>query len=295
MPRPRLAALLPKAWLVAAVCTVVGFGTVSGLTIRDRGDATESTTVLAGDRRTAAGLEPAAKSERTTAVPSADEGAGTTVGAATPGTSGQPDGTATRPTTTTADVATTTPQDRPPTSGATTADGTKPASCSDPAGDPTTDGLGDMDLLGVELTRDGAGLKVRFRINGSIPADAGVVAGAPATNLWQLLLANGNDVLYAFSVTQHGTAWETSLVDFATASGDRLGTLGAQSGNIVEAVIPADHLSRLPASFTWWALTNTDRQQPKGAYIGDDCPNGTGDIDPTLSLPNETSRGTFPG
>ncbi|MEZ5236981.1 MAG: hypothetical protein R2749_30435 [Acidimicrobiales bacterium] len=35
---------------------------------------------------------------------------------------------------------------------------------------------------------------------------------------------------------------ETSLVDFAPASGDRLGTIAAQSGDVVEALIPNEHL-----------------------------------------------------
>lgn len=169
------------------------------------------------------------------------------------------------------------------------------AQCSDPTGEATTESLGDMDLTAVELSRDTDGLRVRFRLNGPVPADAGLVAGSPATNLWQLLLASGDEVLYAFSVTEHGTVWETSLVDFASANGDRLGTISAQSGATVEALIPNAQLSRLPASFTWWALTNTDRKVPTGPYIGDDCPNGTGDLDPTQLLPPESSRGAFFG
>ncbi|MGE0726689.1 MAG: hypothetical protein AB7Q92_01480 [Acidimicrobiia bacterium] len=167
--------------------------------------------------------------------------------------------------------------------------------CSDPDGEATTENLGDMDLRAVELQREAGGLRVRFRLDGAVQADAGLTGGAPATNLWQLLLASGDEVLYAFSVTEHGTVWETSLVDFASASGDRLGTIAAQSGDVVEALIPNEHLSRLPASFTWWALTNTDRQPPAGPYIGDDCPNGTGDLDPTQLLPPENSRAVYYG
>lgn len=167
--------------------------------------------------------------------------------------------------------------------------------CGDPAGDPSTEGVADVDLVAVDLERAADGLRVRFRLSGDVSADAGTVAGAPATNVWQVLMAAGDDVLYAFTVTQRGTAWESALIDFAAASGDRLDSIDAPTGSTVDVVIPATDLGRLPQTFTWWALTNTDRRTPVGPYIGDDCPNGTGDVDATAMVPGEATRSTLSG
>lgn len=167
--------------------------------------------------------------------------------------------------------------------------------CKDPAGDPSTEGEVDVDLLGVSLQRDGRGLLVRFDLRGPVIAHPPMVEETPASNSWEVLLASGNAVLYAFSVSQFGEEWETSLVDFSSPDGDRFGPLRKPAGTTVEALIPADSLTRLPANFTWWALTSTDREIPNGISIGDDCPNGSGEVDAGLSLPPQASRATFPG
>ena len=182
-----------------------------------------------------------------------------------------------------------------PSSTITSAGGGASARCQDPAGDPTTEGQADIDLVEVSLRRDRLGLLVRFELRGSVTARTPTVEGVSATNTWQVLLASGKDVLYAFSVSQLGDDWETNLVDFDSAGGDRFGPLPPPSGKTVEALIPADSLVRLPASFTWWASTSTDRQIPRGIFIGDDCPNGISEGNAELSLPTEASRSTFTG
>ncbi len=182
-----------------------------------------------------------------------------------------------------------------PSSTTTSAGGGASARCEDPAGDPTTEGQADIDLVEVSLRRDRWGLLVRFELRGSVTGRTPTVEAASAINTWQVLMATGNNVLYAFSVSQLGDDWETNLVDFASADGDRFGPLPPPSGKTVEALIPADSLGRLPASFTWWASTTTDRQIPRGIFIGDDCPNGIGEGNAELSLPTEASRSTFTG
>ncbi len=182
-----------------------------------------------------------------------------------------------------------------PSSTTTSAGGGASARCEDPAGDPTTEGQADIDLVEVSLRRNRLGLLVRFELRGPVTARTSTAEGASATNTWQVLLASGKVVLYAFSVSQLGEEWETNLVDFDSADGDRFGPLPPPSGKTVEALIPADSLGRLPASFTWWASTTTDRQIPLGIFIGDDCPNGIGEGNAELSLPTEASRSTFTG
>lgn len=315
--------LLVNSWVIATALSVAAFAVVTVDAVRGDGSTepagrqvaaapTASTPATAGAESTGtatpgsgqAGAGSAA-SGASTASTSVGTGAPTT-GAASPGTgssaattaAGAPVGTAAATTAAsagsvapTANQVTAGPQggDRPATGSV----GPGSARCGDAAGDPTTDGLGDVDLLGVELQRDAAGLRVRFNLNGAVPPSTAPVGGAPSTSLWQVLLANGDTVLYAFSVTQQGTTWETNLVDFTSSSGDRIGTIAAPAGSTVEALIPADSLGLLPNTFSWWALTSTDRQAPTGSYIGDDCPNGTGDIEAGLALPAEATRSTF--
>lgn len=314
-PASARARWMGASWMVAAGCSVISLGVVAARSTDAAADREQEVAAVADPAPGA--LTAAPEAARTNTKPRSSEAAtdsaasATTAGGTTDttATSGVPaDGGTTSASTDSGDSTDPGAEEAGRDGAGTATDAASPAAktvqpggnadgsqCSDPTGEATTESLGDMDLTAVELSRDSEGLRVRFRLNGPVPADAGLVAGSPATNLWQLLLASGDEVLYAFSVTEHGTVWETSLVDFASASGDRLGTISAQSGPTVEAVIPNAQLSRLPASFTWWALTNTDRQVPTGPYIGDDCPNGTGDLDPTQLLPPESSRAAFSG
>ena len=306
-PRPagaggsRKASLLSRAWPVATAFSLIGAAAVAAQLSWGDGEGPS-----AGPRfDTANAAEPAPRPAPAT-VPSTNPSAGASgdAGGAPVVTSSTP----VAPEVTTVPPETTTtpppePTTTPPASVAPTTDAGPPrstaevlpaASCSDPAGDASTEGFGDVDLLAVQLRRDSKGLTVSFLLNGPVQANAATATGAPSTNLWQVLLASGDTVLYAFSLTQQGDSWEAALVDFSSAAGDRLGVLPAASGTIVKAVIPAANLGRLPAAFSWWALTNTDRQPARGAYIGDDCPNGTGDIDAGLALPAEDTRAVYP-
>jgi hypothetical protein len=184
-------------------------------------------------------------------------------------------------------AATTTPSGAPPA-------GSSGSRCADSVGESTTEGQADIDLAAVELRRSDAGLRIRFELAGPLSADAGQVGGAPATNMWQVLLASGDAPIYGFSVTQQGTAWETNLVDFESAEGDRLTHIDTPSGTAIEAIVPTADLPNLPASFTWWALTNSDRRPPAGAYLGDDCPDATGAVESAAELPPESARVNFP-
>jgi hypothetical protein len=304
--------VLARAWLIAAACSLLGLAVVGASALEERADddgtasAMELDLTNRGNTIPAGGAAPAARpgSPATTEAdaatvppvsgPTTVGGPGSTVPDGTrptaSGDSGTPGGTA-------GDAPSSSPGPdgtAPPDTAAPPA-GTAGSRCADTVGETSTEGLLDIDLASVELSRTDAGVRIRFVLAGPLSGDAGRVGDAPATNMWQVLMATGADPVYGFSITQQGAAWETNLVDFASPEGDRLSAMDAPVGGTMEALIPAADLPNLPAAFTWWALTNSDRHPPAGAYLGDDCPDATGTVLSAAELPPESARVAFPG
>lgn len=163
--------------------------------------------------------------------------------------------------------------------------------CTDTTGDRSIEGLGDIDLVEVTLRRSASNLTVRFGLGAPITVPA--ANATPSMSSWQVLMAQGDDVLYAFTVSEVEGAWETSLVDFASPTGDRFGAMAPASGAAIEVSIPRADLPRLPARFTWWATSLTDRLVPQGLFANDDCPPASGVNDAGLALPPESRRASF--
>jgi hypothetical protein len=87
-------------------------------------------------------------------------------------------------------------------------------------------------------------------------------------------LAVDGSAMYGITVERDGNAWTTSLISFISESEDRLYTHDAPTVPEITVSVPAADVPSLPASFQWWAWSDSSRRPPAGNYLGDDCPNG---------------------
>ena len=299
-PQQRIVA---KAGSVALVCSAMALAAVVALSGFDReGGRTPSssaTAVVGAGPGGANGNTSNGNSATVTASSTVETGRGATgVTPATPapgststrsggGTASTVDGTGPE---TTSPSAGTQPVN-PSTTGLANQTALQTSLCTDTSGDQSAEGVGDIDLTEVTLGRNSTGLTVRFGL--AAPINTPAAAATPTMSSWQILMAQGDDVVYAFTVSNVEGAWETSLVDFASPEGDRFGAMAPASGQAIEVFLPNADLARLPDQFTWWATSLTDRLVSQGLFANDDCPSGSGVTEAGLALPPESRRASF--
>ncbi|MFN0028294.1 MAG: hypothetical protein ACKV2O_14095 [Acidimicrobiales bacterium] len=233
---------------------------------------------------TGTGTDPATSTNPTGGsrpIPGSTAGRGSPSGPTTPGVPGT--GTATNPPGTAPVVNGTT---APPQETALAT-----SRCTDSSGDQSAEGVGDIDLVEVTLSRNSTGLTVHFGLSAAL--NEPTTSATPTMSSWQILIAEGSDVVYAFTVSSVGGAWETSLVDFASPDGDRFGATVPASGQAIDVFVPNADLPRLPDRFTWWATSLTDRLISQGLFANDDCPTGSGVAEAGLALPPESRRASL--
>jgi hypothetical protein len=167
------------------------------------------------------------------------------------------------------------------------------AHCDDRAGDSTTEAQGDLDLLQTSLRRDADGLHIAFQLAG--PASAGPAnrepslgdGGGDALTSWGIFMASNGEVLYGLVVERRGNTWSTSLTSFVSEAQDRSYPQAVPATTDIQVTVPGADLPSLPATFDWWAWTDsTRRPATAGFFLGDDCPNGaseTAGASPTLA------------
>ncbi len=146
--------------------------------------------------------------------------------------------------------------------------------CVDPANDQDPKRPAELDLLGVAVQRDAAGLRVRVELRGA-PG-----AGSPATpqiSWWEVFLADGAAVLYAVEIRHDtgatpATAWSTGVSSFGGPDEHRTTTIAPPTGTVLEFTVPASALTRLPQRFTWWAIAVSDDASAADQPVADLCP-----------------------